>query len=143
LLVVAAGYANNARFERFRGAALLELAQLLEERTELGCRAQLVCATGECRALLGPRGRAERRHLRLVVPDQQRRDAAEIGDFAEPSQELVEAGVQVGHATRSLTAPRWSSPGWTRTNNPPVNSRMLCQLSYRGLAAAIVAAPPA
>jgi hypothetical protein len=25
-----------------------------------------------------------------------------------------------------------SSPGWTRTNNPPVNSRMLCQLSYRG-----------
>ena len=32
-----------------------------------------------------------------------------------------------------------SSPGWTRTNNPPVNSRMLCQLSYRGSAAAIVA----
>ena len=30
---------------------------------------------------------------------------------------------------------RKSSPGWTRTNNPPVNSRMLCQLSYRGLAA--------
>jgi integrase len=25
-----------------------------------------------------------------------------------------------------------NSPGWTRTNNPPVNSRMLCQLSYRG-----------
>jgi hypothetical protein len=24
------------------------------------------------------------------------------------------------------------SPGWTRTSNPPVNSRMLCQLSYRG-----------
>ena len=27
------------------------------------------------------------------------------------------------------------SPGWTRTNNPPVNSRMLCQLSYRGSSA--------
>jgi hypothetical protein len=27
-----------------------------------------------------------------------------------------------------------SSPGWTRTSNPPVNSRMLCQLSYRGTA---------
>src|SRR6266702_4117311 len=27
------------------------------------------------------------------------------------------------------------SPGWTRTNNPPVNSRMLCQLSYRGTVA--------
>ena len=25
------------------------------------------------------------------------------------------------------------SPGWTRTTNPSVNSRMLCQLSYRGL----------
>ena len=25
-----------------------------------------------------------------------------------------------------------NSPGWTRTNNPSVNSRMLCQLSYRG-----------
>ncbi len=32
------------------------------------------------------------------------------------------------------------SPGWTRTNNPSVNSRMLCQLSYRGsLQRAIVA----
>src|SRR5947209_174092 len=28
---------------------------------------------------------------------------------------------------------RIGSPGWTRTTNPPVNSRMLCQLSYRGL----------
>jgi hypothetical protein len=26
-----------------------------------------------------------------------------------------------------------SSPGWTRTTNPSVNSRMLCQLSYRGI----------
>ena len=25
------------------------------------------------------------------------------------------------------------SPSWTRTNNLPVNSRLLCQLSYRGL----------
>ena len=24
------------------------------------------------------------------------------------------------------------SPAWTRTSNPPINSRMLCQLSYRG-----------
>jgi hypothetical protein len=29
------------------------------------------------------------------------------------------------------------SPGWTRTSNPPVNSRMLCQLSYRGTAVAV------
>ena len=25
------------------------------------------------------------------------------------------------------------SPGWTRTNNLPINSRLLCQLSYRGM----------
>ena len=31
------------------------------------------------------------------------------------------------------------SPGWTRTNNPSVNSRMLCQLSYRGRLAARIA----
>ena len=27
---------------------------------------------------------------------------------------------------------RLCSPGWTRTNNPAINSRVLCQLSYRG-----------
>jgi hypothetical protein len=26
----------------------------------------------------------------------------------------------------------WSSPDWTRTSNPSINSRMLCQLSYGG-----------
>ena len=26
----------------------------------------------------------------------------------------------------------WCTPTWTRTKNPSVNSRMLCQLSYRG-----------
>jgi hypothetical protein len=26
-----------------------------------------------------------------------------------------------------------SSSGWTRTSNPSINSRMLCQLSYRGM----------
>ena len=36
----------------------------------------------------------------------------------------------------SLQGPPPYSPGWTRTNNPPVNSRMLCQLSYRGTALA-------
>ena len=28
---------------------------------------------------------------------------------------------------------RGGSPDWTRTNNLPVNSRLLCQLSYRGM----------
>jgi len=27
----------------------------------------------------------------------------------------------------------FSSPDWTRTSNPSINSRMLCQLSYGGL----------
>ena len=29
---------------------------------------------------------------------------------------------------------RFCSPDWTRTNNPAINSRMLCQLSYGGRA---------
>ena len=41
-----------------------------------------------------------------------------------------------GTAASTSNGPRegpvFCSPGWTRTNNPPVNSRMLCQLSYRG-----------
>src|SRR6187200_197300 len=36
---------------------------------------------------------------------------------------------------RSSGASWGCSPGWTRTNNLPINSRLLCQLSYRGKAA--------
>jgi hypothetical protein len=43
---------------------------------------------------------------------------------------------RAGRGTRTKEDGR-SSPGWTRTNNPPVNSRMLCQLSYRGTARAV------
>ena len=32
------------------------------------------------------------------------------------------------------------SPIWTRTRNPSINSRMLCQLSYRGLFLTILTA---
>ncbi len=28
---------------------------------------------------------------------------------------------------------RVCSPDWTRTSNLPINSRLLCQLSYRGM----------
>jgi hypothetical protein len=35
-------------------------------------------------------------------------------------------------ASASGQTMKCSSPGWTRTNNPSVNSRMLCQLSYEG-----------
>ena len=40
-----------------------------------------------------------------------------------------------GPCTDSRTTARLplGSSGWTRTNNPAVNSRTLCQLSYRGL----------
>jgi hypothetical protein len=53
------------------------------------------------------------------------------------SSSSVERSVESGHLERRLlrlASPGGlrSSPGWTRTNNPSVNSRMLCQLSYRG-----------
>jgi hypothetical protein len=43
-------------------------------------------------------------------------------------------GQSVPRTEKSPRPVAWGdgSPGWTRTNNPPVNSRMLCQLSYRG-----------
>ena len=45
----------------------------------------------------------------------------------------VAAPAEMPNGRRPKTRPFCScSPGWTRTNNPPVNSRMLCQLSYRG-----------
>jgi hypothetical protein len=34
---------------------------------------------------------------------------------------------------KALSRP--GSPTWTRTKNLPINSRLLCQLSYRGLRA--------
>jgi hypothetical protein len=52
----------------------------------------------------------------------------------------VQISIQVGGrlADAPMVSARYQafsySPGWTRTNNPPVNSRMLCQLSYRGTA---------
>ncbi|CAK7284776.1 hypothetical protein SGPA1_30649 [Streptomyces misionensis JCM 4497] len=38
-----------------------------------------------------------------------------------------------GHEKGPLRGPRSAcSPDWTRTSNLPVNSRLLCQLSYGG-----------
>ena len=44
-------------------------------------------------------------------------------------------GMRFGETPRKhdLNCDDTCSPGWTRTSNPSVNSRMLCQLSYRGL----------
>ena len=42
----------------------------------------------------------------------------------------------VGHKKARVSGPvscGLSSSGWTRTSNPSINSRMLCQLSYRGM----------
>ncbi len=77
--------------------ACLELLQLLEERADLRRRGELVGDAGEGRPLLRPCGRAERRHLRFLVPAQERGRAPEVGYFAETPQKIVEAGPQIGH----------------------------------------------
>ena len=128
LLVVAARDADDACLERLRIVRLLERAQRLEQVAESRVDAVLVGDGLDRRALLGARVGTGNGHLRLFVPAEQRAGLDEIVDCPEPTKKLVETVV---HAQ--------SSPGWTRTNNPPVNSRMLCQLSYRGSAAAIVA----
>src|SRR6476620_8843742 len=51
----------------------------------------------------------------------------------EPSSVLPHLAQLAHHSSLSDLGAVVSSPGWTRTNNPPVNSRMLCQLSYRGI----------
>src|SRR4029077_4860236 len=57
----------------------------------------------------------------------------------EPSSVLPHLAQLAHHSSLSDLGAVVSSPGWTRTNNPPVNSRMLCQLSYRGIGGGIVA----
>ena len=59
------------------------------------------------------------------------------GHVARPTGQRL--GVAHGAGSRCSRCGTASScsPGWTRTNNPPVNSRMLCQLSYRGSCGAI------
>src|SRR5207302_10546245 len=110
---------------------LLVRPELLEQPSEHVGDEQLVREANERRALLGTPLGALRRHHRLLVPGEERRDALQIVDRPEG---LLQARQSVGHI-RSSAAGR-DSPGWTRTNNPPVNSRMLCQLSYRGTAVA-------
>ena len=44
-------------------------------RAELRRREELVREAGDCRELLSPRRRSERRHLRLLVPAEQGEDA--------------------------------------------------------------------
>ena len=70
--------------------------------------------------------------LQLLPP--LRRDARRAwsrrGDAHEPAGDMRNGSVtcvSAGHEPFCCC-----SPGWTRTNNPPINSRMLCQLSYRG-----------
>ena len=91
LLVVAARDADDARLERLAVGGFLQLAQLLEERPELGRGGAIVCEPGKGRELLGPRGSPERRHLRLLIPPEEVAGALEVGALPEPPQELVEA----------------------------------------------------
>src|SRR5690606_7094410 len=79
--------------------------------------------------LSGPR-RAQKRPRRVM--------AAPLGREAASSERCIVAALErrkpLNLRFRSAGAFSQRSPGWTRTNNLPVNSRLLCQLSYRGRA---------
>ena len=73
--------------------------------------------------------------------DEQGRGVPELHDDSLGGRDSSECPTnrrRKSHPGQAETPPETSqtglggSPGWTRTNNPPVNSRMLCQLSYRG-----------
>ena len=83
--------------------------------------------------------------IRLGVPDVKAGDRIpdgrsflEVLEVRDGAERLVTKSVTTKPALATggllfgLTPGSGSSPGWTRTNNPSVNSRMLCQLSYRG-----------
>ena len=63
--------------------------------------------------------------------------AAPLGREAASSERCIVAALErrkpLNLRFRSSEAFSQRSPGWTRTNNLPVNSRLLCQLSYRGM----------
>ena len=66
----------------------------------------------------------------IVVPQHVQYEAWQVHD------DKGWPGVHARHIGRSRRVDEFvkaCSPGWTRTSNPSVNSRMLCQLSYRGL----------
>ena len=50
------------------------------------------------------------------------------------SREFLVLVILAGPVYKALTCGK-GSPEWTRTTNPAINSRMLCQLSYGGPAA--------
>src|SRR5207248_1529867 len=98
---------------------------------------RLGIADGESRSRSGEQdGEATREH---VQPDRKRepvRDRRRVreqeGHRQQESRVVSDRTSEVPQNGRGGARSRRSSPGWTRTNNPSVNSRMLCQLSYRG-----------
>jgi hypothetical protein len=59
--------------------------------------------------------------------------AGAVSSIPEQSGETVEPGKGRENANSSVLATTASSPGRTRTYDKPVNSRLLYQLSYRGV----------
>lgn len=85
-----------------------------------------IYASGTCPLVVDRRWQ-----LNLVRLDH---DAACAGTESHGGAEMRRCGAEWPLATPRLQKNRLScSPDWTRTNNRPINSRMLCQLSYRGL----------
>ncbi len=55
-----------------------------------------------------------------------------------PTDVVAPFPVRSHHRGKAFALVRAGSPGWTRTSNPAVNSRMLCQLSYGGSSTATI-----
>ena len=86
---------------------------------------------------------AEKHYIARRVANEQAADALENMVTAEPAKSAPFMHPRRRNAVQK-DKPQAAdlgccSPGWTRTNNPSVNSRMLCQLSYRGRLAARIA----
>lgn len=103
----------------FEGVALLELAR----------DAQRLFATQQ--------PREERRLLNFLLSNCSWVDGTVVATFREPFDMLAEMIVETQNETRPEAFPsaflQSGSPTWTRTRDHSINSRMLYQLSYRGM----------
>ena len=90
---------------------LAPAAQLVEQPADLGEVNFVVRDAAERRELLGADRGAARRHHHVLVPAEERRGLAEIGDLGEAPAQLVELGLAHGSETymSAMTAVRGES----------------------------------
>jgi hypothetical protein len=99
LLPVAAGNPDEARLEGVLGRPIDAGRGRVDQPAELVGDRSLVCDAGQGAELLGARAGPSRRHLRALVPGEQRGGAREVGDLAKRLEECLDRCLHPRHAS--------------------------------------------